>query len=184
MTLAGAGCTPHAVEYQGFPTAEEQIARQTSEPDMLRALAFGLVAALVGAGIWYGIVVTTQYEVGFVAILIGWLVGRAVVLGSGGKRGLRLQGLSVAIALAAMAGAYYFSLQHAVVGYVTETYGAAAAATVPLFLPLDATADVMTSSLQDDPIELVFWAIAIYAAFRVPAVAKVPAARAEAPSTS
>jgi hypothetical protein len=40
-----------------------------------RALIGGLVAALLGGVLWAGIVITTKYEVGFVAWAVGGLVG-------------------------------------------------------------------------------------------------------------
>src|SRR5256885_12374195 len=106
------------MEYQGYPTAEELLAKQTSEPKMLGALLYGLVAGVLAGAIWFAIVIVTQHEVGLVAVVVGWLVGQAVVLGSGRKRGLKLQLLSVAIALATMAGAEYFILREAVVAYL------------------------------------------------------------------
>ena len=80
----------------------------------------------------FAIVVVTQHELGIVAVAVGWLVGQAVVVGSGGKRGLRLQLLSVLIALATMAGAEYFILREAVVAYLAEQVGASQAATLPV----------------------------------------------------
>lgn len=155
-----------SMEYQGFPTTEDLLAKQTSEPNVLRALVYGLAAGVVAAGVWYAIVVFTQHEVGLVAVAVGWLVGQGVVLGSGGKRGLKLQLLSVLIALAAMAGAEYFILREALIAYLAEQGGRAV--TLPLFLPLDLAFDLVTSAIQDDPLELFFWAIALYGAFRVP----------------
>jgi len=52
-----------------------------------RALAFGSVAAALGAGIWFGITALTGYEFGLVAILVGFMVGWAVRRGSGGRGG-------------------------------------------------------------------------------------------------
>ena len=56
-----------------------------------RSLALGFGAALIGAGIWYGIAAAFDLEIGLVAILIGWMVGRAVQMGSGGRGGRRYQ---------------------------------------------------------------------------------------------
>jgi hypothetical protein len=61
--------------------------------------AAGLVAAIVGGVVWGLIVKMTEYEVGFVALGIGFIVGTAVVLGSGNKRGLPLQVIAVVLAL-------------------------------------------------------------------------------------
>jgi len=171
------------MEYQGYPTTEELLAKQTSDANMVNALLYGLGAGVIAGGIWFAIVMVTQRELGVVAVAVGWLVGQAVVLGSGRKRGLRLQLLSVLIALATMAGAEYFILREAVVAYLGEQVGATQAATLPVFMPLDLAFDLMTSAIQDDPLELVFWGIALYAAFRVPALRPVAAPK-PAPASS
>lgn len=56
-----------------------------------RALALGFGAAVLGAAIWYGIAAAFNLEIGLVAILIGWMVGRAVQMGGGGRGGRRYQ---------------------------------------------------------------------------------------------
>ena len=161
------------MEYQGFPTTDELLAKQTSDPKMVGALSYGLVAGAIAGGLWFAIVMVTQHELGLVAVAVGWLIGQAVVLGSGGKRGLRLQLLSVLFTLATMAGAEYFILRELVVAYLGDQVGAAQAATLPVFLPLDLAVDLVTSGIQDDPLELLFWGIALYAAFGVPGVVPV-----------
>jgi hypothetical protein len=72
-----------------------------SEPNesLVRAIAAGLVAAIVGGVAWGFIVKLSDYEVGFVAWGIGFLVGTAVVLATGGAKGRRLQITAVAMAL-------------------------------------------------------------------------------------
>jgi len=42
------------------------------------ALAAGIVAAIVGAAIWAGITVATEYQIGWMAVGVGFLVGIAV----------------------------------------------------------------------------------------------------------
>lgn len=56
-----------------------------------KSLALGFGAAVLGAAIWYGIAAAFNLEIGLVAILIGWMVGRAVQMGSGGRGGRRYQ---------------------------------------------------------------------------------------------
>ena len=166
------------MEYTGFPTAEDKHREMTEGANMVRALLFGLAAGTVGAAIWFAIVVVTNYEVGLLAVLIGAMVGTAVMIGSGRKRNLQLQLLSVLITVAAMAVAEYFIVRHFVVEYLVQ-HGQATSAQVPLFLPLEMAWDFVVGALQDDPLTLLFWGIAVWTAFRVPRaqkVAKVPVA--------
>jgi hypothetical protein len=73
---------------------------------MLRALLFGLGAAIVGAGIYYAILAATGYELGLVAILVGWMVGVAVHKGSHGAGGWAYQTLAVGLTYLAIVSTY------------------------------------------------------------------------------
>jgi len=168
-----------AMEYRGFPTADEMRRERTDGADMPRALLYGLVAGALGAAIWFAIVVVTNYEIGLLAVIIGALVGTGVVIGSGRKHNLRLQLLSVTITLAAMAFAEYFIVRHFVVEYLVEQ-GSASSADVPLLFPLDLAFGFIAAAIQDDPLTLVFWGIAVWTAFRVPRAPKVAAVTAPA----
>jgi hypothetical protein len=66
---------------------------------LVRALAGGLIAAIIGGVAWGLIVKLSDYEVGFVAWGIGFLVGTAVVLATGGAKGRQLQITAVVLAL-------------------------------------------------------------------------------------
>ena len=167
------------MEYKGFPTADELHREQTDGANMLGALLFGLGAGVVGAAIWFAIVVVTNYQLGLLAVVIGAAVGTGVLIGSGRKRNLQLQLLSVAITLASMVGAEYFIVRHFVVEYLVKQ-GGATASQVPLFLPIDIAIDFITSAIKDDPLTLVFWGIAVWTAFRVPRPEKAAPVRAPA----
>jgi hypothetical protein len=56
-----------------------------------KALAYGFGAALLGAAIWFGVAVAFNLEIGLVAILIGFMVGKAVRAGSADRGGRRYQ---------------------------------------------------------------------------------------------
>jgi len=61
----------------------------------LKALLAGSVAAVLGFGIYYGIMKATGYEFGLVAIVVGLMVGAAVRWGSGGLGGWPYQILAM-----------------------------------------------------------------------------------------
>jgi hypothetical protein len=61
------------------------------------ALVFGLGAGIVGAVIYYAVIAITNFEIGIVAILIGYMVGYAVRKGARGRGGRRFQVLAVAL---------------------------------------------------------------------------------------
>ena len=72
----------------------------------LKALAFALGAALAGAAVYYAVMEFLDLEIGIVAILIGWLVGRAIqkALPGGGLR--RYQVLAAVLTYFAVGIAY------------------------------------------------------------------------------
>jgi hypothetical protein len=107
---------------------------------LARALVLGSAAGLIGAAVWYGIRVASGYELGIIAIAIGFFVGVAVKRGSGGRGGLAFQLLAVALTyfwiaanyapdiLAAMDGEQAQSSDPAPPGPEQESFGAAPAA--------------------------------------------------------
>ena len=67
----------------------------------------GLLGGGVGVLAWWGFTVMTNTSFGLVAVVIGYTVGKGIVLLSGGKRAQNLQILSVAISLVSFAYASY-----------------------------------------------------------------------------
>ena len=62
-----------------------------------KAVVFGTAAGLLGAAIWYAIRVIADIEIGLVAILVGWMVGKSVRRATAGRGGRVYQFLAVAI---------------------------------------------------------------------------------------
>jgi hypothetical protein len=71
-----------------------------------RAILFGSGAALAGAAIYYAILAATGYSIGIIAILVGYMVGRAVNVGSNGKGGRKYQFLAALLTYFAMSSTY------------------------------------------------------------------------------
>lgn len=76
---------------------------------LVKALPAALVAAVAGGVIWGLIVKWSEYEVGFVAWGIGFLVGMAVLTATGGRRGLPLQAIAIVSALIGILVGKYLS---------------------------------------------------------------------------
>ena len=64
------------------------------------------MAGVVGAAIYYGVIAITNFEIGIVAIVIGYMVGWAVRKGAGDRGGRRFQILATALTYGAVALAY------------------------------------------------------------------------------
>lgn len=66
------------------------------------ALLLGGVAAVLGAGLWYAVTRLTGYEIGLIAIAVGFVVGAGVAIGSGQRGGLPYQLLAVFLSYTAI----------------------------------------------------------------------------------
>jgi hypothetical protein len=73
------------------------------------AILAGLAVAIAGGVVWGLIVKSTDYEVGFVAWGIGFLVAMAILFATRGQRGLPLQVIAIACALLGIAIGKYLS---------------------------------------------------------------------------
>ena len=73
---------------------------------VFKAIGLGTVAGIIGAAIWLGVRRATHYEIGYVALLVGFLVGAAVRMGSGNRGGVGYQILAVVLTYLAVAANY------------------------------------------------------------------------------
>jgi hypothetical protein len=84
----------------------EQARAGSGTSRLLKAAAYGAGAAVLGAGLYYAILAMTGYEIGLVAIAVGWLVGRGVQKGSNGAGGWAYQTLAVGLTYLAIVSTY------------------------------------------------------------------------------
>ena len=133
-------------------------------PPWGRAAAFGVLVGLVGAGVWYGSVVVSDYKLGLVAIGVGLLVGAACIKGAGGRASAGLGLLSLGIAVGAIALGEYLIVNHLVLKAVAEQNPGKE---LVAFIPLGAFVDLYAENLS--PMDFVFYTIDAYKAYKVPA---------------
>ena len=149
------------------------VEEETQDPKLPLALLLGLLAAIVAAVAWYAMVVISKYELGILAIGMGWLVATAVMLGAGRKRGRALQALAVVITVLALLFSEYLIVRHFMVQSAAEEgYGG-----YPILFPPDIMLQFIVIGLKASPVSLLFWALALWNAFFLPAkrtVRKVP----------
>src|SRR5688572_22569748 len=86
--------------------AERSGSAQRGGGAFIRAGLFGLGAAIVGAVIYYGVIAITNFEIGLVAILIGFIVGLAVRMGAKGGGGRRYQIMALGLTYFSVGLAY------------------------------------------------------------------------------
>lgn len=73
-----------------------------SHSAFVRALAFGAGAGLAGLVLYALVGIATGLEIGYVSLAVGWLVGKAMMKGSGGLGGRRYQMAAVSFTYAAV----------------------------------------------------------------------------------
>jgi len=76
----------------------EQTSSEGAAGRVGKALAYGIGGMVVGAAVWYTVTKLSGWEIGLIAILLGWLVGKGVFLGSGKRGGRGYQVLAVTLA--------------------------------------------------------------------------------------
>ncbi len=153
-----------------------ELAAQAPTPGVFPlATAGGLVGALIGAAVWTGIVIATDYQVGFVAVLVGYLAGTGVKLGAGKHRGKPLQVLAAALSFFGLLVAKYATFAYAVVdnaskrGYHVSYFDPrilTGATDLPGFSVFPSFFDALPKLVT--AFDAIFVFIAIAAAFRVP----------------
>jgi len=87
-----------------------QLAEMSETPRGLKSFAkaglFGLGAAVAGAILYYAVIAITNFEIGIVAIAIGYMVGWSVHRGAGDRGGRRFQVLALVLTYWAVGLAY------------------------------------------------------------------------------
>lgn len=104
-----------ALRVNGVPTCRACVVEVSTEVAESQAGAasvpLGFVGALVGAALgaaaWIGVSLSTDYEVGYIAVLVGWLAGKGAVLATGGAHGRPLQVAAVAASVLGLVTAKY-----------------------------------------------------------------------------
>ncbi|MDQ2767804.1 MAG: hypothetical protein M3Y30_11685 [Gemmatimonadota bacterium] len=85
---------------------ESAVSAPTGARPFGRAAGLGLLAAIGGAAIYYGVIALLNLEIGIVAILIGYMVGWGVRKGANGRGGRRFQVLAILLTYWAVGLAY------------------------------------------------------------------------------
>jgi hypothetical protein len=79
---------------------------QDSHAAFVRAVLFGLVGFAIGLALYAGFVIVTGISIGYVALAVGWIIGKAMMMGSNGVGGRRYQIVAVALTYAAVSIAF------------------------------------------------------------------------------
>ncbi len=137
---------------------ERYMQKMRSNQSLSMGVLSGALASLIGAGIWAAITVLTEYQIGYMAIGVGLLVGMAVkIFGKGIDQVFRFIGA-------------LFSLVGCLLGNLfTIIIFAAINENVPILeLALNLDINILVSVMAQtfEIMDLFFYGIAVYAGFR------------------
>jgi hypothetical protein len=149
---------------------QQAVAQQGQDINYSMAAVGGLAGAAVGVLVWWGFTVVTNISFGLVAVVIGFAVGKGVVMLSGDKRSQGLQITSVIISILGFVYASYL---------VNRTFimSALAEQGETLVLPWIPAPDVLFNVLElgFGFMDVVFLAIVVYEAWKIPAPFRIGA---------
>jgi hypothetical protein len=121
-TCKGCGRPLGSTHYRvnGQPTCAECAAQiqarlpQDSHAAFARGITFGIGGAVVGLILYVVFAITTGLVIGFVSLAVGYLVGKAIIMGSKGRGGRRYQVAAVLLTYMAVSlAAVPIALSHA-----------------------------------------------------------------------
>ncbi len=139
-------------------SAERALQEARDNQNLSMGVVGGLVAAAVGAVIWAVVTVMTGYQIGWMAVGIGFLVGYAVrLLGKGVDPVFGFAGAAIALA-----GCIAGNLLTVVI-VVSRQENIAIMTLLPRLTPSLAV-DIMKETFQ--PMDLLFYGIAVYEGYR------------------
>jgi hypothetical protein len=113
-----------------------------SHSAFVRGICFGVGGAILGLALYVGFALATGWIVGFVSLAVGYIVGKAIVFGSGGVGGRRYQMAAllltyIAVSMAAVPIAISQQMKHKSAQQSAQT-SAPASADRPKMSPLKA----------------------------------------------
>lgn len=126
---------------------------------LIPAIGAGAAAALIGAVIWAVVTVTTKFQIGWMAVGVGFIVGYAVRTVGRGSTPI----FGVAGAILALMGCLMGNLLSACGFFATEA--SMSVWTVLGRLNLDMAISLIQATFQ--PMDLLFYGIAIYEGFKL-----------------
>lgn len=152
---------PRAVSEKSTTVVESEVASEgeVGSGNFVGGLIGGLVAAAIGAVAWAAITVTTQFQIGWMAVGVGVVVGFAVrKFGNGAESRYRILGGALAL-VGCVAG----NLLSAI-AFVAQSQS------IPFFaalarLPMAALPELYAATF--DVMDLLFYGIAIYEGYKL-----------------
>lgn len=142
-----------------IPSAQPAIEQIDDQPNLLMGLIGGVIAMLVSAMIWGAITYFTEYQIGWMAIGVGFLVGAAIKFFGRGKTVMfGISGAFLALVGCVLGNLIFYS------GIIAREEGVSFL-NVFLLLVLSPAAAIEVFTVAFGFMDLFFYALAAYAGF-------------------
>jgi hypothetical protein len=161
----------HGTDSAPPPAPTFEPVMSVGESSLFGGVVGGLVGAIIASALWFAVVAVTNWQIGLVAIIVGLIVGKAVVFGAGGRASIPLVAVSAALTLAALVASEYLIVYH----FVAQEFGTDGL--ISVVQPVDFVVAVALESVQADPLTLLFWGFAVVQAVVIPWNAMRPTAQ-------
>ncbi len=169
-TIAMAGDGVGAAALPGIVLPAPRPALPAGPDNIVGGVLGGAIGAVLATALWYGVVAITNWQIGLVAIAVGFIVGQAVVFGASGRGSIALVPISLGLTLVSLVASEFLIASHfynqAMAEFATEM--GVTVAEIAAFAPPIPPLELVRLSLEAEPITLLFWAIAGYEAFIIP----------------
>ena len=142
-----------------IPSTQPAIEKIDDQPNLLMGLVGGVIAMLVGAIVWGAITYFTEYQIGWIAVGVGFLVGIAVKFFGRGKSMI----FGISSAALALIGCVLGNLMF--YSGVIAREESASFLEVFFFFLLSPAATIELFTLAFDFMDILFYALALYAGF-------------------
>jgi hypothetical protein len=142
---------------------EQRYDEETRNPNLFGAIFIGIIAAALGALLPYALYVWTNMYSSAVIILVALIAGGGVILGSGNKRGVVLQVISVLICLISLAFSEYLIARHTIIQAAANHN-----LNPPLFIPINLMIQLVVRSVTNDFFTILCWLAGLTIAFIMP----------------
>ncbi len=135
------------------------VLRLKQEENFPLAVLAGLFAAILSAAVWAGFTVVTEYQLGIIAIGVGFLVAFFIRLAGKGLS-IKFQLLGALLSFVGCAGGNFLTICY----YIAQNEGLGFFEVFPL-LDYSAMPEIMASTFS--VMDIVFYGIAIYEGYRL-----------------
>lgn len=142
-----------------IPSTQPAIGQLDDQPNLLMGLIGGVIAMLIGAIVWGAITYFTEYQIGWMAIGVGFLVGVAIkFFGRGKTIAFGISGAVLALIGCILGNLIFYA------GIIAREEGASFME-VFLFFLMSPAATIEVFTFAFSFMDILFYALAAYAGF-------------------